>query len=54
MKTWEVGCPYGIIANVLDCEIVVRLNSSQAIMFTFELIPLRKVWNFLFPQQWVK
>ena len=32
----------------------VSLNSSQALTFTFELIPLGKLWTPLSPQLWVK
>ena len=32
----------GVVANVLDCDISVSSNSSRAITFIFELIPLGK------------
>ena len=35
------------MANELDFDIVVNLNSSKIIMFTFGLIPLRKAWTLL-------
>ena len=32
-----------VVANMLNCNIIVSLNSSYAIIFTCGLIPLRKV-----------
>ena len=29
----------GVMVNILDCDILVSSNSSNAITFTFELIP---------------
>ena len=46
--------PHGILANVLDSDIVVSLNSSCTITFTFRLISLGKVWTSSPPQLWVK
>ena len=40
---------HGIIANILDYDIVVSLNSSHNIMFTFIQILLGKAWTSLFP-----
>ena len=34
--------PCGIIAKYLNCSLEVSFNSSQAIMFTFGIIILRK------------
>ena len=31
--------PHGVVVNVLNCNIIVSVNSSCAIMFTFGLIP---------------
>ena len=39
---------HGVVANELDCEIIVSSNCRPAIMFTFWLIPLGKMWNPLF------
>ena len=39
----------GIVANVLNCSMVVNLNSSHAIMSTFTLIPEGKIQEF---QDW--
>ena len=37
------GSSRGAVANVLDCDILEReRNSSRAIMFPFELIPLKR------------
>ena len=33
----------GSVAQVLECDFEVSLNSSRSIRFTFELIPLGKV-----------
>ena len=38
---------HGVVANMLDCDIVGSLNFSHAIMFTFRLVLLRKVWTLL-------
>ena len=41
-----VWSPCGIVANVLDCDIVVRSsNPSCVILFTFGLMSLEKAWN---------
>ena len=37
------------MAKVCDGNIIVSSNSSHTIMFTFRLIPLRKVWILLSP-----
>ena len=34
--------PFGIVANTLDNDIVVSLNSCHTVTFSFELIPLIK------------
>ena len=34
---------YGVVSNMLDCNIVVILNSNHAITFTSRLIPSGKV-----------
>ena len=47
-------CPPSVMVKVLDGGIIVSLNSSRAIMFTFRQIPLGKVWNPLSSQLWVK
>ena len=39
------GSPHGVVANVLDCNIVVSSNSSYAITFIFE-----KSVNLFIPQ----
>ena len=39
----------GMVANVLDCDIIVSSNSLHVITFTFRLIPLGKVWTLFFP-----
>ena len=42
VRKWEV--PRGVMANKLDCEIVVcEFELSRTITFRFELIPLGKV-----------
>ena len=46
--------PCGVVANMLNCNIVVMLllslqHSSHAITFTFRLILLGKVWSYLSP-----
>ena len=40
---------YGIVANMLNSDIIVSLNSSRIIMFTIGLILLRKEWTHLLP-----
>ena len=37
------GSPQGVVANVLDCDIVVSLNSVHTNAVPFELIPTGKV-----------
>ena len=44
--------PCGIGANVLNCNILVNLNSSHIIAFTFKL--LEKIWTPYLTQLWVK
>ena len=39
----------GVMANELDCDVVVSLGSNHAITFTFGLISLGKVWKHLSP-----
>ena len=34
---------YGVVVDVLDCNIVVNAMEFELTMFTFELIPLGKV-----------
>ena len=48
---WET---FGIVPNMLDCNIIVNINSSHAITFTFCLIPLGKVWTPYPFQLWIK
>ena len=43
--------PCGLVANVLDCDIIV---SEFEIQFTFRLISLRKAWTFVSRQLWIK
>ena len=45
MKFYIIGekNPHCVVANVLDCDILVSSNSSRAISFTFGLISLVKV-----------
>ena len=45
------GCPWGVMVQVLDCEIVV---CNFKLTFTFRQIPMGKVWNPLFSHLWVK
>ena len=40
---------HDIVANILDCDIVESSNSSHAIAFIFELIPLGRVWTPIIP-----
>ena len=39
------GSSCGIVANVHNNNIVASSNSSKNIMFTFRLIPFRKIWT---------
>ena len=32
----------GVVANILDCNIEVSLNSNHAIVLTFKLMPIEK------------
>ncbi len=41
-----MGCPSGVVANVLDCDTAIS-KSTHVTMFTFELLPLGKVLNSL-------
>ena len=34
--------PYSIVANMLNCDIIVSLSSNHIVMFTFRIILLRK------------
>ena len=43
------GSPRGIVANVLDCDIVVSSNSSHTIRFTIGLTPMGKGLSPLYP-----
>ena len=45
MLGWGITC--GVVANLLDYDILASLNSSRAIAFTFGLTPLEKVWILL-------
>ena len=46
----SVGSPYGIVDNMMDCDIMINeMNSSFAITFTFGLIPWGKVWTPIIP-----
>ena len=48
------GVPNGIVANVMDYDIIVNSNSSCFFMFTFRLIHFRKVLDFLIlPSYWL-
>ena len=51
-----VGSLQGIVANVLDFEIIMSLKPNWVITFNFRLIPLGKGMNPLIPhpQLWVK
>ena len=43
-------CLHGIMVKAVDCRIAV----GRAITFTFEIIPLEKVWNPFSFQLWVR
>ena len=45
---------HGVVANVLDYDIIVSKFKLCATVFTFGLILLRKIWNPLFTLQWFK
>ena len=42
------GSLHGVVANVPNCNILVSLNFSYTIMFTFGLI-LGKIWTLPYP-----
>ena len=42
------GGLYGILANMLDCNIIVNSNSNHTIISIFGLIPLEKIQAPLF------
>ena len=46
--------PYDVVANMLDCVIIVTSKSSHSILFTFRLISLGKVSTPLLLMLWVK
>ena len=46
-KSEYVGSLHGVVVYVLDSNVVVSSNSSNAITFTFGLIPLGKSRNNL-------
>ena len=39
-----MGDPHGIVANMLDCDIKLSINSTEAIVFIFGQMPFRKAW----------
>ena len=43
------GSLRGVVANLLECDIVVSSNSSPTITFTFELIPFGNLETSLSP-----
>ena len=43
------GKSCGVVVNMLNCDLIVSLNSSHTITFPFRLIPFRKVWTTLSP-----
>ena len=45
MKNFSGGCPYGVMVNVLDCEIVVSEFELQSNYYVRFQIPWGKVWN---------
>ena len=54
-KEREIFCKkhdFGVMVKMLTCKLEV--NPSSVIMFTFELIPLGKVWHNLSSQLWVR
>ena len=42
-----LGIPYGIVANILDCSIIVSLNSSCPIEFALILTLLENMNPFI-------
>ena len=46
--------PLGIVVNMLDCNVVVSVNSTHIIAFIFKLTPFKKVWTLLSLQVWVR
>ena len=48
------GSPWDVMVNVQDYDIIVSLDCSFTIPFTFWLIPWGKAWHPLSPLLWVK
>ena len=47
--------PHGVVANLLNCDILASLNVNRAITLAFKQIPLGKAWTHLsLPQLRVK
>ena len=44
----------GRVANALGCDIVVSLNFSHAIMYSFVNNTFGKIMNYLSPHLWIK
>ena len=47
------GGGYSVVADVLNCDIIVSSKSSRNITFIFRLKPLDKGMNSIIPQLWV-
>ena len=48
----SLGYPYGVVTNVLDCDMQVSDFEHHAITLTSGLISTRKIWTFSSPEIW--